>query len=333
MKTIYEICYDVLFILAHSIITCLKDDKRNEKLLNVLIGKDKTYDAELKAHIPTDLNLDVDFCKNIMILIIISKSYLLNYYNSFKKINAEESEQIVIELENKTLLEILKEFFCCSKLSKKLINDYYAFNEKIYVAQNQAIGLVIANGDLKKLLSLNPLEIFDLENYIPDEFFTTSELAIQAMMDLYDHAIEYCLLDEFGERTNFADEQEFVAKIFLDLLFEKNDSDLESFILYMVANVYEALAVEGYYNYNKDYKYLIDFIESSSNTMIFKRFLSDYTFLNSIINIFFRVNEFLEEDELQIRREEFKKNGNTHILQRLNPYYEEEELALKRIKE
>ena len=311
-------------------------EKIIKEVLAFLTSETDKWDKEFNNIIECQFK-DLKSVKKVIILIIASKAYMVNYYNYLHDINKEQCSKMLEELESKSLQSIIKEFWQKSEFSEELIDDYFSYLDRPYIFKNRSKSLIVKNNKTGILLKINPFEVLDLHDYIADDMYMSSEICIQTFLDCYEQSLLYSINDECGEEQNYSCKEEFLVATFisnLKIIFH-GENALDIFIKYVLSNIYETLITE-LNGKNQDFKKYVDIIYCVENMKIdeiINRFLSDYKFTLHLIDAFLDGNDYLIEGDLLCKREAFKKIGNVKLLRKLNPFYHEEEIIYQKIKE
>ena len=337
-RDIYAYAYDAFNIFLENL-TMLHVGKREkviDDVLDFLTNKTRVYDNDFRNITTTDFN-DLDTVKRVIMLIIVSKAYMSNYYDFIHDINAFENNLVLVELENMSIEDIVSGFYNRDDFIKDMIEDYFSYINRPYIFQSKCKSLIIKNEKIPVLLRLNPFEVLDLYEFIEDDKYTSSEEVIQTFMDIYEQSLVCLYNDEFGESDNYSCKDEFLVSIIFSKLMEKYGSK-EKFIeviKYILSNVYETVVTElnGHNNDYRVYINIVRLIESSSIEEVIERFVNNYDFTIEVIDAFLEGNDYLVEGDLIGKRDVFKRVGNVKLLRKLNPYYQEEEIVYKKIKE
>ena len=337
-RDIYAYAYDVfkIFVDNLSMLHVGKKERIINDILDFLTNKNRRYDNEFRNITTTDFN-DLDSIKRVIMLIIVSKAYMNNYYDFVHDINAFENNLMLVEIENMSIEDIIGDFYKKDDFIKDLIEDFFSYINRPYIFQSKCKSLIMKDGKMNVLLKLNPFEVLDLYEHIDDGMYTNSEEAIQEFMDIYEQSLMYTFNDENGELKNYSCEEEYLISVFISKLMEKYPSK-EKFvevIKYILSNVYETVVTElsGHNNDYRVYINIVRLIEGSSIEEVIERFVNNYEFTIEVIDAFLEGNDYLVEGDLLGKRDVFKKVGNVKLLRKLNPYYQEEEIVYKKIKE
>ena len=335
---LYDICYKSFLLFLSEMDGRFNDsDKLNQIIIDILRNKNSIFNAYLKKHLD-EFNIDLDVAKRIIMLTIVSKSYIMNYYDFVHEINITYSEETIEKLESLSRKEILDIFLNPSNITKDLIKDFTDYLVRPYIFHTKSKKLVLESGKFTILFKLNPLEVLDIWDYIDDDELLESENLIQTFFDLYDKTITEVEIDETGDSKNYESVEDFEFSLFTDNLYEffkEDENKITLFLSYIFSNVYETLVIEKSSGC-ADYKKYFDLIPLFENLDIYElkdRFLSDKEFAFDIIDIFVLGNQSLIENELIEKRDKFKEKGDVALLRRLNPYYEKEEIVYEKIKE
>lgn len=339
MQDVYSISYDVFMLFLNKITNRYGENRKVLKsiIVDVLINERSIFNEDLKSFIDDDF-IKLDTCKRVIIFMLVSKSYVMNYYDSVHKINSSYTENVIDELEHLTFDDVIGLFYKPTELTDDILEDFFAYISRPYVFESKAKELIFKDGKLSTLFKLNPFEILDIWDYIPDEEFLESEKYIQTFFNLYDKAISDVSIDEFGASENYDEIDEYEYNLLINNIcdhFEDDSTKILIFLSYIMSNVYEFLVIQRKYN-PKDYEDffdLIDYLEYNDIYTLKDEFLNNQDFALRIIDLFVEINGTLYEDDLINRREDFKKCGDVKLLRKLNPYYDDEEIVYKEIKE
>lgn len=229
-RDIYAYAYDAFNIFLENL-TMLHVGKREkviDDVLDFLTNKTRVYDNDFRNITTTDFN-DLDTVKRVIMLIIVSKAYMNNYYDFIHDINAFENNLVLVELENMSIEDIVSGFYNRDDFIKDMIEDYFSYINRPYIFQSKCKSLIIKNKKIPVLLKLNPFEVLDLYEFIEDDKYTSSEEVIQTFMDIYEQSLVCLYNDEFGESDNYSCKDEFLVSIIFSKLMEKYGSK-EKFI-------------------------------------------------------------------------------------------------------
>ncbi len=338
MQDIYSISYDVFMLFLNKITDRYGENRKVLKtiIIDVLTNEKSIFNEDLKSFIDDAINLDT--CKRVIMFMLVSKSYVMNYYDFVHEINRAYTEDMIQELESLNKENVIELFYKPSEVTDDILEDFFAYIVRPYVFQSKAKELVFKDGKLKTLLELNPFEALDIWDYISDEDFMESEKYIQTFFNLYDKSISDASLDEFGEKENYDEADDYEYSLFINNIrnhFEDDSTKILLFLSYIMSNIYEFLVVEKKNN-PKEYEdafYLIDYFENEDIYTLKDEFLTNQDFALRIIDLFVEINGTLYEDDLLNRRDDFKKCGDVKLLRKLNPYFDAEEIVYKEIKE
>lgn len=339
MRDLYYLSYESFMLFLNKIVERYDDNRKVIKhiIIDLLTNKRSLFNTDLNEFVEkSGANLEV--CKRALMYMLVSKSYVMNYYDSFHGINPSYSEPFIATLESLTNEDIIDMFYKPTEMTDDIIEDFLAYIQRPYTFKFKAKELIFKNGKLQTLLELNPLEFLDIWDYIPDEELTKPEKYIQRFFDLYDKSISECAEDINGEKENYESMDDYEHSVLIQNIYESFENDIAQitmFINYIQSNVYEFLIIEKNNGY-KDYKDCFDLIEFLEDHDIYElrdEFLNNREFAFRIIDIFTEQNSTLDEDDLLEKREEFKQHGDIKLLRKLNPYYDAEEIVYQKIKE
>ena len=344
--SIYDICNDFLNIIVDNLESVYADrDKETLRLMELLTGK-----LEFSKIVKNDVEskgINEESLRKIMMLLIASKAYMYENYACEKKIhpaNVLESLQGMIDtFEEMNYNDILSLFVSNDDITNYIIDDFFSYYDLTYIGQSQCKEFIFKNKTkLKRLLAINPYEVFKVYDYIDNKDFIPSEIAIQNFFDLYEEV--YSIVnsecvdteenDSEDEIESLDDEDEEFYEEFLELLKEKyNEKELDEFLLYICSNVCEILSTSNHYRKNRKARELVEYFKETSKEEILNDLKTDYEFASIIMQYFYENNQFISRDELLRRRNKIKHdNKNLVTIKALNPYYEREEKAFTRKK-
>ncbi len=339
MRDLYYISYESFMLFLNKVTERYDDNRKVLKhiIIDLLTNKRSTFNADLNEFIEkSGANLEV--CKRAIMFMLVSKSYVMNYYDSVHEINTSYSEPFIEDLESLTKEDIIDMFYKPTEMTDDIIEDFLAYIQRPYIFKFKAKELIFKNGNLQKLLELNPFEFLDIWDYIPDEELTKPEKYIQRFFDIYDKSISECAEDINGEKENYESMDDYEHSVLIQSIYQSFENDIAQitiFINYILSNIYEFLIIEknsGSKNY-KDCFDLIPFLEEHDIYELRDEFLNNREFALRIIDIFIEQNSTLDENDLLEKREEFKHYGDIKLLRKLNPYYDAEEIVYQKIKE
>ncbi len=338
MQNLYNISYDSFIFFLYSINNKYTNNVKIIKAIitDVLTNKESMFNNEWQKHLKQS-NIDINVCKKIMMFIIASKAYILNHYEYQHKINISYCENTLKELENSDKNEIIDMFYRPTSTTDDIIEDFLTYTERPYIFKSKAKEAIIENNKLKNLLKINPLEILDIWDYIPDDKLIESEKYIQIFFDIYYKSLSDALENKDGKKENHETKDIYEYTLIVENIkeqFRNNETQMTLFLSYIMSNVYELLIIEKNKENSEFAKYfdLLPYFERCDIYELRNKFLNKSEFGLKIINIFIESNGNLEEFELEDKRDNFKKNGNITLLRRLNPYYDTEEFVYNRIK-
>lgn len=324
-NNIFEVAHACLYEVCDLLnIDYVYDDKKNKELYDFLTKPSKKYDNIIKSYPFLKHEYDVGSIKRILQLIVISRAYIKTFYNMENEIDIDESQLVSESLSGKTYQEVLELFIDYEDMALSIIDLFFDFSFSLFVETSMAKEMVFKKGMLQEILDMNPFEVLDVYDYIPSNKFTDTELLIQKLFNYYNRALgEYYPDSDDPENT--------LINIFLNYLKDEDDSVL----IYIISNVYENICT-SHGELTPMNKALKKYIEGNNNITIINRMYSDKKFAKTIIDLFIGFNDYLTDQELYKRREEFNKKGDIVILRRLNPFYDSEEIvynAMKRSRE
>ena len=337
MQDIYSYSYSIFNIFIDNLSVYFKSDKNKvtDAIFDFLTNKNSKYNSKFETFMDENI-WDLNSIKKVLMLMIASKTYLLNYYDYMHNINKEVCQETLEELEEFDAKSIIEEFHIDGVLREKWFEDFQEFVNRPYIFQSQSKYLIIKNNKIKQLFRINPYEVLDLSDFIDNDKFITSEITIQTLLNIYDESLEETINISIEEDR--LDNDNLLIKTFIKKLINQlknDDKKIINYIKYMISNIYENITIE-IYGKNEDYKKyanLIYYIEHTDINDIVKRFFQDYIFALNVIEAFLESNDYLLEGDLFEKREVFKEKGDLKLLRKLNPYYHEEEIVFKKIKE
>lgn len=338
MQNIYSISYEAFILFLNKIMNRYNNDERKIKyaILDVLTSKESDYNADLQEFLlETGVNLEV--CKRLLMFIIVSKSYIMNYYDFVHEINLSYSASALEYLEDLSKEDIIGIFYRPSDITEEIIDDIIAYTSRPYTFEFKSKELIFKDDKVSTLLKLNPFELLDVGDYVPDEKLIESEKFIQDFFDIYDKSIseasenacdqeEYDSIDEYEHAIINQNIQEF---------FQNDRTKIFLFLSYIISNVYEFLIIEKNSGQNdyREYFDLIPHIEESDVNELCDEFYYNSDFGIKIMDLFVEQNSTLVEGDLLEKREEFEHYGDIKLLRKLNPYYDAEEIVYQKMKE
>jgi len=97
-RDIYAYAYDAfnIFLENLTMFHVGKREKVIDDVLDFLTNKTRVYDNDFRNITTTDFN-DLDTVKRVIMLIIVSKAYMSNYYDFIHDINAFENNLVLVE--------------------------------------------------------------------------------------------------------------------------------------------------------------------------------------------------------------------------------------------
>lgn len=339
MKDIYYLSYEAFMFFINEMNKRYNDNRKVLKqiIINLLTNKKSIFNNDLNKFLPKENN-NLESSKRVIMFLMVSKSYIMNYYDLVHEINISYSMPKVEELESLTKEDIIDMFYKPTEMTDDVIDDFLDYNKRPYIFMFKSKELIFKNEKLPILLELNPFEILDIWNYIPDEDLTKPEKYIQQFFDIYDKTISECTEDVNGEKENYDDMDDYEHKVFLQNIYESFENDITQitiFLSYILSNVYEFLIIEkknGYKDYEACFD-LISFLEEHDIYELRDEFLNNNEFAFRIIDLFIEQNSTLDENDLLEKREAFKRCGDIKLLRKLNPYYDAEEIVYQKMKE
>lgn len=313
---IYDIAYEVSLVLYNAYLSL-----GYEEVVDFFLSSDSQLEGALDPF--GDINRD--YIKKVMILIMFSNAYLINLYDIKRDVEPEYSKSIVDGLESLTSKEVLMHFFDSPMDFANIFNDSYEYLYNTYIFKYFCWDNLIKSGKKEILYRINPFAVFEVEDNDLGDGFIQTERTIQLLDDLYVKAL-------VSVDNNATDEEHSMRVInqFKKLLLEyfaNNEKGLYDFCTVLLGNVYENLYVAGL---PKESSALILVLESSSVPSLVEKFLQNDFFAKTILDQFFNYNDFLEKGDLIKNRQEFIECGNKDLLAKFNPYYNYDEQVLKR---
>ncbi len=340
--TIYDECCSMLDILLSAVYDNISNEIEvlTNELVLFLTTDDNRYEDIFQNDYFKDYLLNKQKYKKVMMLIIISKAYYIALYSLKNDINFEHYENILEDIESLNPNSIINLFQNKSNRSNLVdyVEDFCEYFEKNYIHHNNSMEEVIKQKKLPILLKINPFETLNFLNYKNPEDLLKSEKSIQKFIDIYDSSLSYTFSDEDGESSHYDSDDDFLIAVLKEKIFEAypDEKNLKNFYSYIFSNVYEGFFV--FYSLDslieKKYHSLANEFMKPDITFdkIYQRVMSDNEFFLNLIDFFLELNDNIYDEELMIRRNEFKEVGNIKILKELNPFYEEEEIVFQKIK-
>lgn len=340
-STIYDECCNILTGVMEEIsaVNGLNFDANSIELLNFLCTDCTQYGFFYECD--DDYQKNKKLYKRIMMLIIVDNCYLLSFYNTNKKIDEFENEQIFKSLEDKNFFDFIAEFLHWEENPQvfSYIENYCNYLDKNYIYQNNCLQMIIEEDKINSLLQINPFAFLNFTNYIDPDSIIITEKIIQDFIDLYDSSLYEQEIDEFGESEFYESDEEHIKALFDEKIkdnFGYEQEKIKKFYSYVFSNVYESVSINIKIDSKalKDYKLLIEAFKNNTITFeeIYYLYMNDLDFAFQLIDYFLRINDYLYDGDLFERREAFKNCGNVKVLKRLNPYYEQEEIVFDQIK-
>lgn len=323
MKDLFNEAYEGLIVFIDNLDASDVPIDINKAIMDFLTHEKSKYNKMFKTFYESAFSLiSIKLC---LMRTMVSRSYMLNYYDLKKGINEENAEYMLEEIDNLDTKEIYRGFIDHEEIYELIIDDFLEFINRPFIFQNVAMQMVYEE-KRDTILKLNLMEIFSLPYFLPSDKYTQSELVIQDFFDLYNISAGKSNGDEDAFLTNFFQE--------LETYLNGNERKKLEFISYLISNIYEALAIEYHQSDSSFKKYfkLISVFENNSLDTLVSRFYEDEEFTLNIIDLFYMINSSLNEYELYDKRNTFKGTGDELILKRLNPYYEEEEVIYEKWK-
>ena len=171
MQDIYSISYDVFMLFLNKITERYGENRKVLKsiIIDVLTNKRSIFNEDLNSFIDDAISLES--CKRVIMFMLVSKSYVMNYYDFVHEINKSYTESVIEELESLNKEDVIELFYKPTETTDDILEDFFAYIVRPYVFQSKAKELIFKDGKLKTLLKLNPLEALDIWDYISDEDF------------------------------------------------------------------------------------------------------------------------------------------------------------------
>ncbi len=335
---IYSICNEFLSMIIDNLDNNYNNqEKEKAKLLELLTGK-TDFNKVLKIDL-SNTELTEDELRVVMMLIIASKAYLYDNYARFKEIipddDSERFESIIDTIEEMSYKDVITLFTDQDDLAYILIESFLCYYDLTYIGQSQCKEHVFNDKEkLKHLMALNPFEFFNISDFIGNNDMLQSEIIIQDFFDIYEGKIGFVDTESDDEISNFTEEDEELFAKFLEVLREKYSEEyVNSFLLYMCANVYEILTSKPKFSKDSDVDELVTYFSETETSQILNDLKTDYKFAGVILNYFYQSNMYISREELSRRRIKFKKkNKDLTKIKNLNPYFDSEEKVFTRKK-
>lgn len=336
-RTLYNICYDVLYLVTNNISNVYNDDEEIFfELFKFLTTNGSQYESVFDD-IDFEFIEDKNFYKKIMMLTVFSDAYYLALYQCEHNINTDINISIMKDLEELCSKDVINMFYDYENNPNlyDYIVDYLEFVFKNYIFKNGCMASIIMQKKLGKLLKINPFELINFIDYIEADKFLTTERYIQEFIDTYDSAISLVREDEeyLEENDNFTSD---IIQMFKEKIVEHYDYDedqINEFYSYIFSNIYETLIVLTKVNKQKDIKLMkILQLFNDCNCQfeeLYICFMNDDELAKELIDFFIFANNNLYEEDLIDRRNNYIQFGNVEILKQLNPYYEEENIVFQ----
>jgi hypothetical protein len=336
MHTIYDIAAnlleDLFYYFEENVDSILKE---HNFMLNLLTSNNSRYEPIFKYIAKEYKDIPSYYLKQVMILIIASKAYIYNVYNLENGINSEYTEetiQILNDLNAKDIIELFKNH---DTFAFKLIEDFFQYTSFNYIFKSISEYRILKSNERKSnLLKINPFEVLDNQKYKEVKSFLPSELIIQKFLDLYEMSENFMALDTYGEEENYETPEDFLTSVFVsNVTLTFSESEVEEFILYICANIYELLVINesNKKNPNKIYEFVKSYISESSKEELINDFLTDMQIASMLIEYFYDGNADLIDGELAKRREKLTNNPEAlNKVSELNPFYTEEKRSFTR---
>ena len=334
MQDLYSLSYHAFMLFLNKMNERYDENKKVLKqiIIDVLTNKNSIFNKDLEEFL--DESINIEDCKRVIMYFLVSKSYIMNYYDYIHEINISYCYPFLEELEDLNKDGILDLFYKPDETTNEIIDDFFAYITRQYIFMSKSKDLIINDGKLSTLLKINPFEALDIWDYILDEDLTEPEKFIQIFFDIYDKSIAEAVDDPNGEKENYEGIEAFEHAVLIKNINEYFENDINKvtiFLSYIISNVYECLIVEkDSSGINND---LIAYLEEADIYELRDEFINNNEFAFRIMDIFEERNSTLLEDELLNKREQFKRCGDVLLLKRLNPYYDAEEIVYQKMKE
>lgn len=334
MQDLYSLSYHAFMLFLNKMNERYDENKKVLKqiIIDVLTNKNSIFNKDFEEFL--DESINIEDCKRVIMYFLVSKSYIMNYYDYIHEINISYCYPFLEELEGLNKEDVIDLFYKPDETTNEIIDDFFAYITRPYIFMSKAKELIINDGKLPSLLKINPFEALDIWDYISDEDLTEPEKFIQIFFDIYDKSIAEAVDDPNGEKENYDCLEIFEHAMLIKNINEYFENDINKvtiFLSYIISNVYECLIVErDSSGINND---LIAYLEEADIYELRDEFINNSEFAFRIMDIFEERNSTLLEDELLNKREQFKRCGDVLLLKRLNPYYDAEEIVYQKMKE
>lgn len=334
MQDLYSLSYHAFMLFLNKMNERYDENKKVLKqiIIDVLTNKNSIFNKDFEEFL--DESINIEDCKRVIMYFLVSKSYIMNYYDYIHEINISYCFPFLEELEGLNKEDVIDLFYKPEETTYEIIDDFFAYVTRPYIFMSKAKELIINDGKLPSLLKINPFEALDIWDYISDEDLTEPEKFIQIFFDIYDKSIAEAVDDPNGEKENYDCLEIFEHAMLIKNINEYFENDINKvtiFLSYIISNVYECLIVErDSSGINND---LIAYLEEADIYELRDEFINNNEFAFRIMDIFEERNSTLLEDELLNKREQFKRCGDVLLLKRLNPYYDAEEIVYQKMKE
>ena len=334
MQDLYSLSYHAFMLFLNKMNERYDENKKVLKqiIIDVLTNKNSIFNKDFEEFL--DESINIEDCKRVIMYFLVSKSYIMNYYDYIHEINISYCYPFLEELEGLNKEDVIDLFYKPEETTYEIIDDFFAYITRPYIFMSKAKELIINDGKLPSLLKINPFEALDIWDYISDEDLTEPEKFIQIFFDIYDKSIAEAVDDPNGEKENYDCLEIFEHAMLIKNINEYFENDINKvtiFLSYIISNVYECLIVErDSSDINND---LIAYLEEADIYELRDEFINNSEFAFRIMDIFEERNSTLLEDELLNKREQFKRCGDVLLLKRLNPYYDAEEIVYQKMKE
>ena len=334
MQDLYSLSYHAFMLFLNKMNERYDENKKVLKqiIIDVLTNKNSIFNKDFEEFL--DESINIEDCKRVIMYFLVSKSYIMNYYDYIHEINISYCFPFLEELEGLNKEDVIDLFYKPEETTYEIIDDFFAYVTRPYIFMSKAKELIINDGKLPSLLKINPFEALDIWDYISDEDLTEPEKFIQIFFDIYDKSIAEAVDDPNGEKENYDCLEIFEHAMLIKNINEYFENDINKvtiFLSYIISNVYECLIVErDSSGINND---LIAYLEEADIYELRDEFINNNEFAFRIMDIFEERNSTLLEDELLNKREQFKRCGDVLLLKRLNQYYDAEEIVYQKMKE
>ena len=348
-RTLYDVCYDILYIVTCNISNLYhnNEEKLFLELYNFLISDSTQFEQVFDEITYFKFEEDKTIYKRVMMLIVVSSSYYLSLYQYEHDISPEVNLNVVEELEQLSSCDIVKMFNDLDNNPKVVdyVEDYMDFSSKNYIFRNGCMETILKKDKLRELLKINPFEIVNYINYVDLDNLLTTEKYIQEFIDLYDASLSSTkdnvpISDEGDSDEYYENFNEILISIFRNKVneyFDEDEERIHTFYSYIFSNIYETLTVLIKKDKEPEAKYqkLLDLFAGCNCNFeeLYMAFMEDDDIAFMIIDFFVDTNDDLYEEDLITKRDDFMEVGDIDTLRDLNPYYDEENIVFEQIKQ